>query len=178
MNCPQSDYRILDYLENQLPVDDSARMAIHLAGCPDCRMLAEQLQQLDHSLANALIRPELSAGFTSRLKKRLAQEARLLPELERAARKRQLQAEFDEAIEKLNQQFRGLGSLQHVPGCALVAGFGGVITWCLARSVLEPHIAGGLGQWLSLLWAATAGLLLAGFVVAFPRQFKRFWVPG
>jgi anti-sigma factor RsiW len=178
MNCPQSDYRILDYLENQLPVDDSARMAIHLAECADCRILVEQLQQLDHSLASALVRPELSAAFMSRLEKRLVQEARWLPEFERAERKRQLQAEFDRAIEKLNRQFRGLGSLQHVPGSALVAGFGGVIACCLARSVLEPHVGDSLGQWLPLLWITSAVFLLAGLVVAFPRQFKRFWVPG
>jgi anti-sigma factor RsiW len=178
MNCPQFDHRIVDYLENQLPPEERALMTVHLAGCADCRTLAEQLQRLDLSLARALTRPELLTGFAFRLNERLKQEVRLLPERERAERKRQLEAEFDRAIERLNQQVRSLGSLRLVPGCALVAGLAGLVSHCLARSELQWHVASSSGQWLLLIWISSVGFILVGLAVAFPREFKRFWTPS
>jgi anti-sigma factor RsiW len=178
MDCTQSDHRILDYLENQMSPGDRGRFADHLASCEECRALAEQLKRLDCTLAGKLKKPELPPEFSSRLAVRLQWNLQPLSAAERAERKRQLQAEFDQTIETLKREVCGTGGVRYVPGCALVAGIVGLVTWCLEHAMLQAHAASSSLQWLPLIWICGVGFLLVGLAVSFPRQFKRFWAPG
>src|SRR5450432_3263380 len=102
MACEEFENQISDYLENQLPPADRARVAAHLAGCADCRAFAQQLEQLDAQLLRAVKTRALSADFKARLQQRV-QMTVVLSEAERAERKRQLQAEYEAGLARLNR---------------------------------------------------------------------------
>lgn len=46
MNCRELVERITDYLEEQLPPDDTRRLEQHLAECPHCGVYLEQMRAI------------------------------------------------------------------------------------------------------------------------------------
>jgi anti-sigma factor RsiW len=175
MACEAFEDRILDYLENQLPAAERARVETHLGGCGECRAFARQLERLDAQLSRTLKPRALSPSFNARLRQRI-QTMPLMTAVEIAERKRQLQSEYDADLAKLRLfSLRRRGLLHAIPYTAAL-----VITAWLAWLYL-PELADlaarfaspGLNQ--DLLMALTAGAVFAaiGLVTAFPRQVMR-----
>jgi len=178
MDCEAIESRILDYLDQQLAAGDRALVETHLAGCPACRALARQLEQLDASLARSVKPPALSAGFDARLRQRLQNETKALSEVERAERKRQLQAEFEAGLAQLAGHRFTVGGLLNTLGYAALGGLVGGLLWqLLPRATTLPSglSSGGAGPSLLPSFVASAVLLIISLAIAFPRQVRRLW---
>jgi hypothetical protein len=180
MSCEEIKNRILEYQENPLPSAQRRDMEAHLAGCDGCRTFARQLRQLDAALSAGIHAPALSADFDHRLQERIQFGPAALSETERAARKRQLQAEFEAGRVRIGRGSLTLETLMnHLawPALAIVAG-------CLAWRFTLPLTArlsaqslGGLDPNLLPWLAASAVFLAISLPEAFPRQWRslRFW---
>ena len=72
IHSPQEEDRLLQYLDDQLPVPEARALEAHLAVCPECQALRRQWEQLDERLARTLARPRLSPDFATRLAQRVA----------------------------------------------------------------------------------------------------------
>jgi anti-sigma factor RsiW len=181
MACEEFENQIADYVENQLPPADRSRITTHLAGCADCRAFAQQLEQLDAKLARALKAPVLPESFKTSLQRRI-QTTAVLSEAQRAERKRQLQAEYEADLARLNRfplpprkLLEGLGSA----GLIVLAGW---LAWLflprLANLLAGPAL-GGINPSLLFSLVASAIFVAIGLAAAFPRQVKkRFGLPG
>ncbi len=174
MTCAELEPRILEYLENQLSPAERALVQDHLLACANCRAFAQQLQQLDGTLATVLTPPALSAGFLESLHERIRAQNALPSEQERAERKRQLQAEFEAALAQLKVGSFGLGRLLDATAGALTIG---LLALLVCR--LTPALTHLLPQWPGVPWTllvaaviAGATFLLVGMQAAFPRQFR------
>jgi anti-sigma factor RsiW len=66
---------ILEYCEDGLPVAERGRVEAHLAECPACRAFLEVQREVEAALREAIGRPEPSAEFRERIRRRVATEA-------------------------------------------------------------------------------------------------------
>lgn len=176
MACEAFEQPILDYVDNQLPPAEHARVATHLAGCAACRTFARQLEQLDTQLARTLKPPTLSPAFNARLRQRI-QSMRVLGEAERLERKRQLQVEYETGLARLN--------LFHVPSrrllptfrlATVIASVVGLVWQFLPQFVnlLGRLFQTGLNQNLAIAFTVSAIFVALGFAAAgFPRHLRR-----
>jgi anti-sigma factor RsiW len=169
--CEQEiENRILDYRENLLSPAQRQEVENHLAGCAACRIFAQQLHQLDAALLAAVKVPGLSADFDRRLRERIEGEPVVLPEAQRAERKRQLQAEFGAGMARIGRGSFALGNLLTHLIWPVVATGTGWIVWLLT-SQMTSHlraqnlagIAPNVVPWL----AASAVFLAVGVVEVF-----------
>jgi anti-sigma factor RsiW len=173
MTCQEIEIKIPDYHENKLSPSQRLDVETHLAGCADCRVLAQQLQELDAALATKLKVPELSRGFDQALWARIQTAPGKLTSAQRAERKRQLQEEFDTGAAQILKGSFGIGSLlNHLawPMAAVVAGW---LAWQLTVPLtahLTAQSLGGLSPDLLPWLAASAAFLAVGLGEAFPRH--------
>jgi hypothetical protein len=176
MACPEFETQVLDYLENQLTGEQRSAVASHLAVCAACRDFARALRELDASLARRLTAPALSPGFEERLRHRLEAHQPPVSEQQRAARKRQLEREFEDAERMLRGASRwGFGLLDGV-GLLVAVSLAGVMLFQLSPGLAD--LGAGLhlnASALTLLPASLAGAacLLAGLAVAFRPALRR-----
>jgi len=175
MSCEEIENRILDYQESQLSPAQREEMETHLAGCAGCRIFARQLQQLDAALSASVKVPALSAGFDQRLQERIQAAPAALTEMQRAERKRQLQAEFEGGLARIRRGSFALGSLlSHLTWPALGVVAGG-LAWLFTlqwTAHLDAQSLGGLDPNLLPWLAASTVCLAVGLAEAFPRQWK------
>src|SRR5271157_217594 len=111
MTCQDIETRILDYQENNLPPGEKAAVESHLAECPECQSFARQMTELDSALAAAINLPLLPANFDRRVKEKIHGEA-VLPEWKRIVRQRQLQAEFEAKMARIERAKFAFGDLR------------------------------------------------------------------
>lgn len=175
MNCEQFESRLLDYQDDHLSASEREVVQKHLASCPDCQALAQQLQQLDASLTRTVRIPTLPADFKTRLQQRIQVETVAMSEAQRAERKRQLQAEYEAGLAQfshlaLPRQF--LGSL----GFAVLAGLIGWRLWLLLPGLANQFAESGLtsvNQALLTYCAAGVIFLAVGLAATLPQQLRR-----
>jgi anti-sigma factor RsiW len=176
MACEEFENLISDYLENQLLPADRARVAAHLAGCTDCRAFVRQLEQLDLALLRTVKAPALSATFKARLQQRIQIETAVLSEAQRAERKRQLQAEYETALARLNRFPPPPRKLPEGLGYAGLIALAGLLAWLLLprlANLLARPALNGINQSLLLSWVASAIFVAIGLATAFPRCVRR-----
>lgn len=177
MPCEEFENRISDYLENQLPAADRARVAAHLADCANCRAFARQLEQLDAQLSRTVKAPTLPASFKTRLQERI-QTTVVLSEAQRAERKRQLQAEYEAGLARLNRfslpPRKLLEGLGYAGVIALASGLAWLFLPHLANLLAGPRLSSS-NQSLLLSLVASAFFVALGLAEAFPRRMRRIW---
>ena len=170
--------RILDYLENQLSADERRVVEGHLAVCPECQVFCQQVKQLDAALAQALRRPELSAEFTTLLKKRIATESVSLPASSRNHLKRQMEEEFHTRSAQLRKGFLSLPELLEGFGYAAIAAMAASILVQLLTGDLATRLTAvtrlGISPALFFTYAASAICLVAGLSFALKRPGARW----
>jgi len=180
MSCEEIENKILDYQENQLPLDQRVEVETHLAGCAGCRIFARQLQQLDAALSARVKVPALSAEFDRRLQERIQVAPAALSEAQRAERKRQLQAEFEAGQVRIERgSFAWDSLMKHLawPALAILASW---LTWHFTLPLtvhLNAQSLDGLDPTLLPWLAASAVFLTVSLAEALPRQrkFPGFW---
>ena len=178
MTCDEFENRILAGQENELPADQRAAVEKHLAGCASCQTFARQLQRLDAALTIKLKAPELSATFKQRLAKRIQAGPAVLPQAQRAERKRQLLAEYETGLVKLGRRTLPQGMLLEGLRYAVPVALAGWLAWQLMPGLAQLLAARGLsGSGQNLLLASAAALLFLaiGLTATFPRRFRQFW---
>ena len=179
MLCELIENKILDYQENQLSAAQRAEVETHLAGCPDCREFARQLQQLDAALSASVKIPALSAGFDRQLRERIQSTPATLSEAYRAERKRQLQAEFEAGMAESVGGWFTLGRLLNYLAWPAVAAVAGWLAWRISAEWAARLPAQSLGGYAPIMipcLAASAVFLTVGLAQAFPRPWRFFRV--
>jgi len=78
MNCSEIHEKIVLATYGELPDEETHRLALHLAGCPECREEQEQLQALK-TLSAAYPVQELDANLVARSRARLEETLDALP---------------------------------------------------------------------------------------------------
>lgn len=177
MACEQFEPHILDYLENQLPPGERARVAAHLAACADCRAFARQLRELDTRLTRTLKVPTLSPSFNAELRRRI-QITHVMSEAEIAERKRQLQAEYEAGLARITVFPRLPRKYFELLGIAAMLGLAGWLTWLMwPRSAMEAGISGlsAASQHLLVLTAVSVVPVAIGLLLAFPARYGQSW---
>lgn len=171
MLCEKIEALIPEYLENQLSNGQQEEVEGHLAGCAGCRSFALQLQRLDASLSAHFKAPVLSAGFERQLRARLESAPALLPVEQRAARRRQLQAEFEAGRARIRPGLFALGHwLEHLT-LPVLASAAACLVWGVAARLTAPmntHSPAYLLPWLG----ASAVFVALGLAEAFPHKWK------
>jgi hypothetical protein len=175
MNCEQFENRILDYQDDHLSASEREAVQSHLASCPACQALAQQLQQLDATLTRTVRIPASPVNFRVRLHERIQAETVVLPEAQRAERRRQLQAEYEAGLAQfgrfvLPRQF--VGSL----GFAVLTGLIGWRLWLLLPGLANQFAESGLtsvNQALLTYCAAGVIFLGVGLAATLPQQFRK-----
>lgn len=176
MACEQFENRILDFLENQLPLTERASVEAHLAGCTECQAFARQLEQLDAALLRRVKTPKLSENFNHKLSSRIQAEVIVLSRTELAERKRQLQAEYEAGLAKLGWRLPNFTRLLNNLSYAFLVIAAACVVW-----QFTPALAGllnrqgivGFEQSLLLSLLTSAVFVAIGLTAAFPRQFRR-----
>lgn len=178
MACKEFENRILEYLENQLPLAERPVVETHLAACTGCQAVARQLQQIDAALTKGIKQPTLPSDFSVRLRQRIQTGTLLLPETPLVERKRQLQAEFEAGLARLRRKSLNLTSLLDILGWAVLAACAGGLIWKLTpawTNLAAQHGLDCVDQNLAFSWIISAGFILIGLTVAFPRPLKKLW---
>jgi anti-sigma factor (TIGR02949 family) len=75
LSCGQVLDRLSDYLDGDLPAQESARLEEHLRGCDGCARFGGEFRGVVESLRRHLARSRtLPSGFRERLRKALSEE--------------------------------------------------------------------------------------------------------
>ncbi|MBC8094314.1 MAG: zf-HC2 domain-containing protein [Akkermansiaceae bacterium] len=177
MPCEEFEIQIADYVENQLLSPDRARVAAHLAVCADCHAFAQQLEQLDVALLRTVKAPPLPATFKAKLQRRL-QTTVVLSEIQRVERKRQMQAEYEAGLARLNRfplpPRKLLESLGH-GGLIALAGW---LAWQFLPQLgnfLAESGWGDFNQSVLFAWLVSVICLVLGLTAAFPMRVRRIF---
>lgn len=176
MACELVQPRILEYLEEQLPVSDRTTIEAHLTTCPDCRALVAQLKELDGVLSCSLQPPALSHDFSVRLLDRINHEASSFSDTAREQKKAQWQAEFEEGLAKLGGAPFRTSTLLNLLGWASLACFLPLLTKPFAPGLMNSLVAqdpASQSRNLAVSAAISAVFLGVGLACAFPRPFRR-----
>lgn len=133
--CAEYEFDLVEQSEGSLAPEPAALLQQHLAHCGRCRAYAAELAQLDTTLAAALPRPELSAGFDARLAARIG-ELRRTPDRTTA-----LAAAEQEHQQLLGALGRGVDWRTWLNAAALGSVAGGVLLAldAVAPQLLETH---------------------------------------
>ena len=75
MNCSEFEILLCDYVDGTLDAPRKQALEAHQRECAACAEFARRHRALDSRFSNALIPPELSANFRSRLKSRIRRES-------------------------------------------------------------------------------------------------------
>jgi hypothetical protein len=175
MACREYEDRILEMHAGGLPLEDRRTVEAHLAACSACRRFAEGLKALDTSLAEAGRAVAVSPDFKARLMERIDLEPCGLSAEAIAARRRDLEAQFDKAMAGLLRAAwrRNVPLLLAVLGFISVAfiavkvtasALGGV-SWLEAIDYLAGRCTSG-----PLIWAWAAAAVAAGLTFAYGRR--------
>lgn len=129
--------RLQDWLDGDLDASDAAPLQAHMADCALCRARAQQLQELDRSLAEANPRLALDDTFDARIFTQLDE----IDEAQRAAARRRVEQELQQDLQALARGWRR-ALLFIVPG--VVAGIALALTlgsWLSDASVMHSLMA-------------------------------------
>jgi anti-sigma factor RsiW len=176
MTCDEYESRFLAGPEDQLPADERAAGEKHLTTCAACQTLVRQLQQLDAALTLKVKAPALSAGFNERLSERIQAEPAVLPQAQRAERKRQLQAEYEAGLAKLGRYALPPGRLLEGLRYAVPVALAGWLAWQFMPGLAQLLAECGLSspsQNLLLASAAAVVFVAIGLAAAFPRRLRQ-----
>ena len=178
MPCENFEPLILDYLEHQLPSAKYVLVAAHLAGCAECRAFAQQLQALDAQLERTLKTPALSPDFNARLRKRI-QPAAVLSPAARAARKRQLQEDYETHLAEMSLLPDLPRKLVELLGFAAMLAMAGWIAWLvIPQAAIASSTASLSAATRQLLNLAVSGIVPVGLglLFTFPRRHRNVWM--
>jgi len=78
MDCQDAKEKLLESYDGALSPDDRRRLDSHLAACPECGEFNNLLNALDVSLREAIVLPQLSAGFRTALQAKIERHSRRL----------------------------------------------------------------------------------------------------
>jgi anti-sigma factor RsiW len=178
MACEAFEHQIHDFVENQLTAPDRAVIEAHLAECAGCQALARQLRQLDAALSRRVKAPALSADFEVRLRQRIQVGAMRLSDAQRAARKRQLQAEYQADMERLHWWQTDWTGVLNILSFTVLVGLAGWVLWhelLGLTSFLNQYATSAPGP-NGLAWLLTGSVLLVLVAaVAIQPGTKRLW---
>jgi anti-sigma factor RsiW len=177
MLCEELQPRILDYQENQLPLGQRKEVEAHLAVCAGCQKFARDLQRLDVAFFAKVKPPVLSADFDRRLEARIRAAPTPFSAAQQAQRKRQLLADFEAGMARIDRGSLALDSLLRALTSPALATAAGWLAWRLApqfSGYLDFDRSGALGSGLLPCLAAITVFVAAGLAEAFPRPWKTF----
>jgi hypothetical protein len=97
------ELQLFDYLDRQLPPDQMPIVEAHLKECAHCRELSAHWRKLDAEFTEKLSPPSLSADFTARLRRRVAELS--LDSVRIGQAKTRLQADFENNWAQVQRQF-------------------------------------------------------------------------
>lgn len=170
MLCEAIENKIPAYQESQLPPAERAAVEDHLAHCAACRLFAQQFQQLDAVLSAGIKIPALSSDFDRQLNERIKALSISSSEAQRAARKRQLQEEFEAGLRQIQRGAFAPRNLLNTLASFLMACLAGSFAWLLTKSLTAQLTAQSLGgfepallPWLALGLAFMAFSLREAF---------------
>jgi hypothetical protein len=161
--CEDFEFEIAELVDGTLTPGRVAPVMQHLAVCPRCRAWREELAAFDTTLATALPRPQLSAGFDAALQSRVR-------ELEAVKRRAAMAARSaaDSEYERMRAMLKGWGWRAALNGMAAASVMTGAL---FALRALAPEIAQAVGPGnmealpaLSLVAAVTLGVVLTSRV--------------
>ena len=121
MDCADYESEIAAWLDGRLPPTNADGVARHVAGCPICGAFARSLRELDAALARRVQLRPLSSDFNGRLRARIEAEAPGDTEVRRTELKRQLQAEYDTTLARMQRRFRSFTSVLDALGLGLLS---------------------------------------------------------
>lgn len=162
MSCDEIENSLLDYQENGLSAEQRMRVESHLLICAECRLFAQQLEQLDAALSAAIKVPALSATFERQLRTRIAGPTPVWSEAKRDERKRQLHEEFEAGLGRIRRGSFTLDRLLATFSMPALAMAAGGLAWLLTRPLtghLSSQSLGGLEPTL-LPWLAASAVFL------------------
>ncbi|MFC5862755.1 HEAT repeat domain-containing protein [Acidicapsa dinghuensis] len=113
MNCNESHERVVLAAYGELPDDEAHALALHLAGCTECREEQEQLLALK-TLAAAYLVPELDPNLMARSRTRLEEALDAIPP----------KRWYDRVGDWMTRTATGLQAAPVAAGLLLVAGAG------------------------------------------------------
>jgi anti-sigma factor RsiW len=125
--------RLQDWLDGDLDAADAAALQAHMADCELCRARAEELQELDRSLASATPRLALDDSFDARI----FAQIETIDDSKRAEARRRIEQELQQNLQALARGWRR-ALLFIVPG--VVAGVAlafGLATWLSDANVMH-----------------------------------------
>jgi anti-sigma factor RsiW len=175
MACREYEDRILEMHDGGLSLEDRRTVEAHLAVCSACRRFADCLEAMDASLAEAGRAVVVSPDFKTRLLKRIDVEPCGLSAEAVAARRRDLEAEFETAMAGLLPAAwrRSLPLLLEVLGfisatfiaVKVASSALGGMPWSEAMDSFASRCTSG-----SLIWAWTAAAVAAGLRFTYGRR--------
>jgi hypothetical protein len=175
MACREYEERILEMHEGGLSLEARRAVEAHVALCTECRRFAEGIEAVDASLAEAGRAVAVSPDFKTRLMERIDLEPCVLSAEAVAARRRDLQVEFDTAVAGLLRAAwrRNVPLLLEVVGFVSMAFIAvkvvgstlGGMSWLEAMDHLAGRCTSG-----PLIWAWAAAAVTTGLTLAYRRQ--------
>jgi anti-sigma factor RsiW len=166
MACEVFEIRILEYVENTLPLVERAAIENHLADCAACQAFARDLRQIDAALTSGIKVPGMSAEFNRRLWQRIQTGMPRLSDAQRRERKQELQTEFEAGRSRLRKRMFEFDSLLDFLTYAALGGLAGwiavelapplavaltgLVSQSFSQTMLVSGIAGGLGLFFGL----------------------------
>lgn len=172
MACREYEDRIMEMVEGGLCAEDQRAVQAHVAGCETCRRFAHRLKALEAALATENQAQAPSPGFKARLMERVDLEPCDLSAEAIAARRRDLEVEFEMAMAGLARAVwrRNLPLLLEVVGLISAAFIAVRIVGSTAGGMQLPDAVGQLAIKSAsgyMTWAWAAGAMAAGLSVAY-----------
>jgi anti-sigma factor RsiW len=173
------EQRLLEYLDGQLPPDESRKVQNHLATCFECRNLAEQWEQLDIQLESDMHAPSLSPMFARKVLSAIDSEINQSDVA--ISRAKPLETEWSNAW----AQYRGRFLWLQLPGALDKVGyvFAAALAVCFAWTFASRYLANWKPQLSALpqerilpfALGVTALIIAAGLAVSAKRPLSRFF---
>jgi hypothetical protein len=173
MKCDAIELHLAGESSEQDSVNDS--IAEHLAACPGCRTFAQRLEQMDVALSKTVKAPALGHDFNLKLQQRIQAQRTLSPEYI-AQRKRELQAEYEAGLKRLQPWSLPLALTIHNVRSAVLIALVGFIAWLslpTLTNVVARYVSSGPLQYLLPSILITFLLIGIGFAIGFPHRVKR-----
>lgn len=176
MACREYEDRIMEMHEGGLSVEDRLAAEAHVAGCAACGRFADDIEALEAVLAQASQGSTPSPDFKTRLMERVDLEPCGLSREAIAARKRDLEAEFETAMAGLSRVVwrKNLPLLLEVMGLLSVAFVavkvaGSTLDGLPLLEAIDDLAVKSTSGYLTWVWAAAA--VATGLTVAYGRRF-------
>lgn len=159
--CEDYEFELVEYVDGAAAPERRTTLERHLGTCGRCRAFVREMSALDESLALALPRVELSAGFDARLQEKLAELGGTTSK--EAARARANQ-EYRGALASLRRGLTWRATLNAIASASVCGGFVAAAASLIPRLQQALDVAQMAPETLSLLIGAVG--LAAGLAAA------------